>query len=546
MLAIRAMLAAALACLAPPVAAQVVERHLPPAPAAPAIRAAEAALPAETDDRAFGPRLTGILLLGSDQAAGSVAGVRITGFTPPREAALVKALTKLLGRPLSRKLIADAVATVTRSYRAADRPLVSVTTPEQDLTEGVLRLQVVEFLAGRLATRAPNGAVAAAIARGIRFPPGERIDARRLRQDLNWLDHYPFRRTNPVFSPGADPGTSDLTLNVVPRRPWQVFAGIFSSDAPTSGDVRVFGGVVAGDVLGRGSLVSAQATASGFDDPRYWSVAARLIEPLGPRHELSALVAHVRGRTALAPIATRADTTEAAVELRFALPPALLGDAHLGIEIGHQRVDARFGGLPLYRNRATTVVAVARYSVTMPITSGVLAIDVAVHASLGGFVRANTADRLFFGRPRGGSATYAYLTADIAVERVLAGVLSWRGRMIVQASAAPLPALDQAGLGGTAYVRGYTLDDGGYDRVVIVRNAFGAKAGRIAPYAFADWGHGRDEAARRTATVESIGVGVGRTLGPLRIVAEAAFPLLSGPCTAAGHPRLLARADMMF
>jgi len=134
MLAIRATLAAALACLAPPVAAQVVERHLPPAPAAPAIRAAEAALPAESDDRALGPRLTGILLLGSDQPAGSVAGVRITGFTPPREAALVKALTKLLGRPLSRKLIADVVATVTRSYRAADRPLVSVTTPEQDLT----------------------------------------------------------------------------------------------------------------------------------------------------------------------------------------------------------------------------------------------------------------------------------------------------------------------------------------------------------------------------------------------------------------------------
>lgn len=499
------------------------------------------------DESPIGPRLTGIVLLGSDAPVTADAGVRIVDLALPRANSLVTKLTGLLGRPLSRRLIADIVSAVTRSYRAADRPFVSVTTPPQDLTAGVLRLRVVEFVAGRVATRASPEADGADVASRVRFRPGMPIDAGRLRQDLGWLDHDPFRRVGAIFSSGAEPGTTDLTLNVVSERPWQVSAGLASSDAPSSGELRVFAGIVAGDMWGRGRTVSAQATASGLDDPRYWSFATRLVEPFGPRRELSVLVGHVQGRRTLIPFASRADTTEAALFLRFALPPVLLGDAHLGIRAGHQRVEARFGGLPLYDVKATRLVAVARYSVAVPVASGLVSADVAFHASPGGLGRANSAARLFFGRPRAGSATYGYLTADFAIDQVLAGVLIWRARMMLQAAAAPLPGLDQIGLGGSAYVRGYTLDDGGYDSAVILRNALGPRAWRSSPYLFTDWGHGRDVAARRTVRIGSIGAGITQAFGSrLRILAEAALPLLDSPRTAAWSPRIIARGDVTF
>ncbi|WBH15017.1 ShlB/FhaC/HecB family hemolysin secretion/activation protein [Sphingomonas radiodurans] len=547
MRAAKRALAALLICLAAPTAAQVVERHLPPAPVTSAPRLAEPALPAEADDRPLGPRLTGIILLGPKAPAASGTGIRVVGVAPPRQVALVRTLATLLGRPVSRKLLADAIAIVTRGYRRAERPFVSVTTPPQNLTAGVLQLRVVEFAAGKLVAQARTEATAAVAASHVRFLPGERIDARRLRQDLGWIDRYPFRRVGALFSPGIEPGTTDLTLNVVSTRPWQAFTGIASSDAPSSGNMRVLAGIVLGDLFGSGSLLSVQGTTSGFDHPRYWSVAGRMTMPLGARREVSVLVGHVRGRAALAPFASTSETTEAALGVRFALPPALLGDAHLGIEAGRQRVGAQFGGLPVYDVEATTFAATAGYRVVLPISSGVLSADIAVHASPGGIGRANEADRLFFGRARAGSATYAYLTADIAIERTVAAILNWRGRALVQASAATLPGLDQIGIGGSAYARGYTLDDGGYDSAIVVRNSLGPRQWKIAAYAFTDWSYARDRAARRTVAIGSAGLGFDQAIGSrIRFVAEAALPLLNGPRTMAMHPRLVVRADLTF
>jgi hemolysin activation/secretion protein len=524
----------------------VVERHLPPTPEASAPRLVEVETPADSDDRPLGPTLTGIVLLGSDGPSVFAPGVQIVGFRPPRQAALIRTLNRLLGQPLSRKRIADAIATVTESYRAAERPFVSVTTPEQDLTGGVLQLHVVEFTAGRLAVRAPTQATAADVASGIRFASGEVINARSLRQDVAWLDRYPFRRTATVFSPGTALGSTDLTVTVTPARPWQAFAGVTTSDAPSSGEARLFVGAVVGDLLGRGSLVSVQATASDLDDPRYWSVAGRAVVPLGPRRELSLLVAQVRGRADVAPFASRADTTQVALYLRFALPPAWLGDAHLGLETGRQRIDTRFSGLPVFDNGATTFAAVARYSAAAPLRAGALSAEVALHVSPGGIGAANTAGRLFFGRPRAGSATYAYLAAEIAAELVLSRGITWRGRLIVQATAAPLPGIEQIALGGANYVRGYTLDDGGYDSAVVARNTLAPRGWRIAPYIFTDWGVGRDEAARRILAVGSVGGGIGHALGAGRLTAEAALPLLDGRAGRVWHPRLLARAEIVF
>jgi hemolysin activation/secretion protein len=528
-------------------AAQVVERHLPPAPASGSPRLDLPVPPPDLDNRPIGPRLTGIVLISADEAVTStpVSGVRISNFAPPHPVTLARALTRQLGQPLSHKQISEVVAVVVRHYRRAGRPFVSVTTPEQELTGGVLSLRVIEFRAESLSVRAPSDATTRRVKFRVRFPAGKQIDARALQQDLTWLDRYPFRRAGAVFAAGVQPGTTDLTITVTPTRPWQVFAGISSSDAPSSGPARFYAGAVAGGLIGPDSVISAQATTSGFDDPRYLGIAARLSEPVGPRRELSLLTSYVRGQTTAVPFSSITRTAQASLDLRFALPPTLVGDGHLGIEAGHQWLDARFGGAPIYHVSATTLALFAGYSVSVPVHGGALSADVTLHVSPGGLGGGNDADRLFFGRSGGGSATYAYVTANVSLERPVFRAFVWQTGAILQASSVPLPGLDQIGLGGSGYVRGYTLDDGGYDAGIILRNALTLRrVAGFSPYLLTDWGIGRYVGRAGRDVFGSVGLGMNKALGHgLNVQVDAALPLLDGPRTKALTPRIFARLD---
>ncbi len=534
--------------LAGPVAAQVVERHLPPdtAPAQAPARIDGAATPPEADDRPIGPTLIAIALLSADEPVAGDAGpgVRLGHVSPPRARRLIRRLTPFLARRLSRKLIADVVATVIRSYRAAGRPFVSVTTPEQELTGGTLSLRVVEFRAARLVVHGSSVADAARVARRLRFPAGAPIDAPALRQDLAWLDRYPFRGIGTVFAAGERPGTTDLTVTATPTRRWRAFAGIGSSDAPSSGDARYFAGAVIGGVIGPDSIVSAQATTSGFDDPAYLGLAGRLVAPLGPRRELTLLAVHVRGHATAAPFSSRTATVQGSLDLRFALPAMFAGDGRVGVEAGRQVIDARFGDVPIYRLETTTLAVFAGYGAAARLPGGSLSVELALHFSPGGIGRGNGADRLFFGRPGGGSATYAYLTADVSGDHRLGPLLVWQGRLILQASGTPLPPLDQIGLGGSGYVRGYTLDDGGYDSAAILRNGLvlmrRAGVQRFSPCLLADIGRGRYHGRAPDRTFASIGLGGDRTFGNgARLHLDAALPLIDGVRTVALRPRIM-------
>ncbi|WP_174292593.1 ShlB/FhaC/HecB family hemolysin secretion/activation protein [Sphingomonas bacterium] len=532
-----------------PASAQVIERHLPPVPSSAPPQLGERTQPAETDDRPFGSRLIGIVLLGPGEAVpmAPVQGVEIGNLAPLRRVALIRALVPLLGQPLSRRLIAEVRVVVSRRYRRAGYPFVSVTTPEQELTGGTLTLRVVEFKAGRLRVRSTRAGAVDRVAGRIRFPADGRIDARALQQDLAWLDRNPFRRTGAVFSAGAELATTDMTITVVPTRPWQAFAGVSSSDSPSTGNVRFYAGALAGGLLGTDSILSAQATTSGFGDPSYLGVGVRVVEPLGVRRELSLLVGYVRSDASAAPFSSLAHTVEGSLDLRFALPPRLAGDGHLGIEAGYQRIEARFGGEPIFRVDASTLALFARYTATVSLHGGTLSTDVALHASPGGIGSNNRADRLFYGQERSGSATYTYLTAEGTLDHMIASRLGWQTQLIIQVSPNPLPGLDQIGLGGSSYVRGYTLDDGGYDTGVVARNTLTLAAdqlSRLAAYAFTDWGYGVVVDTPRHSTFGSIGVGFSRALGwGVRVRAEVALPLLDGPRTTAIHPRAFARAE---
>ena len=151
-------------------------------------------------------------------------------------------LAKYLGRPLSYQVISQIRADITQYYRDAGRSLVNVTVPPQEITAGVLQVNVNTFV---LETTRVEGAPAAAtdfLTRQVRLQPGQEVDTDRLLEDVNWLNLNPFRNTSVVFEPGATPASTQLILQVTNSRPWAGFVGVSNSGPPDTGDIRLFGG----------------------------------------------------------------------------------------------------------------------------------------------------------------------------------------------------------------------------------------------------------------------------------------------------------------
>src|SRR5690606_11001182 len=131
----------------------------------------------------IGPALTGIILLGAQ--AEVVAGAGTAAVDSRRIARINTAagravLARYLDQPLSRKLIAEIEAAIARHYRQEGYPFVALSTPEQEVTGGVLQIRVVEFQAGAITVTGANRGSGEQVLEQVRQAEGAPIDAAQL------------------------------------------------------------------------------------------------------------------------------------------------------------------------------------------------------------------------------------------------------------------------------------------------------------------------------------------------------------------------------
>lgn len=553
--------------------AQVVERNLPPAPqsTAPALPAPVVAA-VGTDDRPIGPPVRAIALLGARdpvlaQASDGVSaapGLRL----PPAPARMI--LARYLGRPLSRKLIADAEAAVTRFYRAAGYPFVSISTPEQEVTAGLLQIRVIELRAGQVRATGEHRTPAGYIEGRVRLEPGQPIDADALSQDLDWLNRNPFRQVGAVFSPGDALGVSDLALTVTEVRRWQVYGGVSTSGSDATGRAREFAGLQVAGLPGLpDALLSYQFTASPdlFDGghTQYSSHAARASLPVVPRGAIELTYDHVATSQPVEDFVSRQNIDEAAIGYRTALTDLIPGtrspilvDLSFGAEARRATRRLLFGDSEVARARADVFQLYAGYTANLIDRLGQSSLSATLHASPGGIGGRNgdAALAAFSGRPDA-SATYAYVNGQASRYTRLPRGFAVTTDISFQYAGKALPETEQVALGGPSAVRGFSLDDGGFDSAVVFRNELRVPGFRLVPprlggdalqaRLFLDIGYGRTYATERALTALSTGVGLDYRLAHhLQLGADAAFPLKDGARTHAGRCRLEARVTMSY
>jgi hemolysin activation/secretion protein len=538
--------------LAVPASAQVIERYAPQVPQTPPAPLALPDLQAQEQDATpIGPNLTGITLLDRDEAAKTTPDLGIDlgkiSRLAPVAAEVQAELKPYLGQPISRKMIAEVQTRLTQRYRALGYPFVSVFTPEQDISGGVLQFQIVEFRIGAISLDDKDKGRAASALDRLGVKTGDAINAKVLTENLYWLNLYPFTQTQPIFTPSATPGQTDLKLVRTASRPWQVYTGYENSGSPGTSWGRYFVGASLGNVFGYDSVLSYQATSSADAlsakaYPKYIGQVVNYALPVGHHGRIELGYNHVQTYQTSAPFTVQLKIDELELAYAFGIS-RLFHDGMTQMRLG--LAGKRVGGQTLFYDYLVYEAQVDDPQVSAAITHSQASAGSATNWSMGvralpgGISKVDDPGRgLLYRQGQSPSAHYTYFTANFGYQTQLRGPLVWRSQFIGQWAEMPLPRTEQAGLGGSNLVRGYNLDDGAYDQVAVWRNELALSAPvtlrgvNIGPFVFNDIGIGRDLYARTSLTIASVGIGSEMALDPnLSLKLTVATGLLDGPST---------------
>ena len=516
--------------------AQTVERH--PAVALQGQQTASlnaAAFAARPGDPApFGLDLNGLLIVDSHANGGKLlrhdaAGGINTAFDGPtaQNDALRRILAKYIGQPLSFRLLSDIQTDVTQFYRDNGRSLVAVTVPQQEITNGVVQVNVTAFV---LATKQVRGADAAStdfLQRNIRLSPGQEVDTNRLLEDVNWLNQNPFRHVAVQFEPGRDRDTTVLTLQVQSGRTWSGYVGASNSGSEATGIARLYGGFNMSALSWKDQQLSYQGTAAPESlgsgnfwdtgkDKGYLSHALSYLIPItttkGFRTRLTFGASHISSFSEPGGVFTSgAETTVLDAEMALPLPKthghfALVPETYVKLEYDDYNSLQYFLGIPLTEENTKLSQA------TLGLRSGISG------QLFGKSSRGNVDFGLVFGRDADGFATtdYRYAKLTLSEEVFLNQKSSVAMRLTGQASGDKLHPLNQLALGGDSTVRGYDVNGVSSSTALAASIEYrspsidfqaGDKDGTFHPHIFADYGLARQDAPFTDQYLRSVGFG---------------------------------------
>ena len=545
---------------------QAIERNTPPSkrPTVPTVQGpeTESQVSAVTET---GPALRGLTMSTSAEPPQRLGestvfvgeGLRVS----PDE--LSRVLARHVGQPLSPSRIAAIQSDIAALYQDKGYPFIAVSTPPQNVTEGILHLRVLEFRVGRLEARPLD--TSDEIRAGLRLGPGDPVYLPRLQEDLLWLNRTPFRNTEASFRPGGQRGETDLLLETRRSRSVQGYVGAGNTGSESTGWNRVFAGVQAGGPLLGNGMAAYQFTISPEDignqaDRGYLSHALQGSLPITARSEADLTVNWVQTHQAVDVFNIEGTVAEAAIGYRIALSdlmdaPLPPSDVRLGIEARRQVSVVDFDDIRVNSTAYNVYQAVIGYSMTSYGRRGASQFEAAFRVSPGDLDDANSDERMrLVTQGRMASARYAYLNATLRSRRDLTGGDSVSGLVRVQATGDALPRTEQMGLGGQGGSRAFSYDDGASDQAAVVQAeyqfqpiGFSARGPELRTSAFLDAAWGEGAPGEDDLALASVGVAASADLlESVSLEATLGAALTDGPRTQAGDIRLVARILARF
>jgi len=368
---------------------------------------------------------------------------------------LCRELETRLAEPLTVRGLQDLVEAATAAARAGGRwSLARAMAPEQELTEGTLRIVVVPVWLESVRIAGFRWSNPWALRRPFADQVGEPVNLKLTERALALLNQHPYRRVGLSLSPGERAGTTRLGLAVTERKPWTVFTGHETTHSRGMGTGRHNAGFTMAAPWRREDVWTAQyATDSGFGGLRSASTVYRHSLPGG--RALAATGVYSRSETTglFGQV-----STDWMARLAWSAPlPRARGWNH-EIELGAEwrRSDSAhsFAGFVYNRNAAAAAPLSAGWRGQRPDRRGQWSVSFDATAGLGWPLP--SLDRAAYEAKREGAGPrWLALRGSVSRDADLPGGFRAQGRVWGQWSPDRLLDAGQFSLGGMRSVRGY-------------------------------------------------------------------------------------------
>ncbi|MCU0868185.1 MAG: BamA/TamA family outer membrane protein [Burkholderiales bacterium] len=464
-----------------------------------------------------------------------------------------------------RRTIDDAEAAraaLERAYQSQGWLTVTVDLPEQDVSNGQVRLQVTEgrverapvsgnryWSRGWIRSRVPSLQVGEV----PRFPD--------LQREINALNSSPERTATPVLRPGSAPGAVEIELKVAEQNPAKGSIELNNRNAAGTSASRLVATFGYDNLWNRDHKIGFTTILSPQDFSEVQVLVANYLVKLPESRNVLAVYA-VRSRSDIAALGAISILGDADIlGTRYVIPldarDDLIHNVFLGADYKSFKEDIRQGGQPGVITPITYTPLTAQYDATRQGRKGVTKFNVTTTFAIRGHLFGND-DAEFMDRRFGARANYMVLKADLKREQLLPRRMTLVGRLGLQGASGRLINTEQYFAGGADTVRGYfeaeALGDDATFASLELRSP-GLLPGDdrdLVAFGFTDAADVRTKAPRPgvpgSVNLWSVGAGVRfRQSDRIDAALELGVPMEDGPVRSRrGEPRLHARLAWKF
>jgi hemolysin activation/secretion protein len=450
----------------------------------------------------------------------------------PLDDAFLQRFAGDLDKPLTFARLADIRRAVVARYRDAGLPLVDVYVPEQDVTSGVVHINVASYRLGRVSARGNRYFSDALLTGEMPLTPGGPIREPDVANGLSMLNANPYRSVDVVYAPGQAENTTDVILETADRFPMRVSAGYDNSGVRQLGRDRFFAGIDYGNLFGLDQQIAYQVTASndaltGNPDiegrpnrPRFVAHALSYSAPLPWQDRIELFGVYAQSTPRL-PDSYGQTGISAQASFRYDWRlPVVSGwtqQLQFGYDFKRSNNDLEFGGFQVFNSNTHIHQLVFAYDVNKTDTLGQSRANATLVMSPG-HVDTDNNNEAFESARHGATPRYAYLQLSGTRDLALGGGFTAWGHATVQWTPDTLLPSEEMGLGGDSSVRGYepyvVQGDRGWNLQTELRTppwSIGTSQIAVQPFLFVDAGHvwNRIDQPAEPNNGSLIGVGAG-------------------------------------
>jgi hemolysin activation/secretion protein len=364
-----------------------------------------------------------------------------------------------LYQPLTKLKLNEIRAIVANFYKNKDRPFVLVTVPEQNVTDQVVAISVIEAKLGSVSVSGNKWFSSDQYLKAISLKEGSVINSSTLGSDLTWINRNPFRTTNAVFKPGSEIYTTDVEIVADDYKPWQVYIGTDNTGFNVTDYGRLFIGLNWGNAFNVGHILSYQFTTSP-DFHKFWSQTLNYTMPLPWRDLIALFGGYAKTHATSGPNMPANNTTGTSWQLSgryvFARPTRDMTMQEWKVGLDYKRTNNDFivGESVISNSLVSEFLIAGEYNIEVLFPKISLNADAQTFIAPGQL--SDSMSKSAYNTLRSG-ADNAYIYTRLGSKAVFTlpmdFILDLKGR--IQLSSGTLLPIEQFGLGGIDSVRGY-------------------------------------------------------------------------------------------